>query len=95
MEGGAVALVEPDDCKAFHVEAYGDVDVAAVLDESGAGRLTDDGEHALIEIGWVRRVAVGVGPGWDQDFGAMLDLARTKGWIDEGSGAIVAHIERG
>ena len=90
----AVELVEPDNCKAFHVEVQGDVDVAAVLDSSGAGRLADDGEHALIEIGWVRQAAVAVGPQWDQDFGAMLDYARTKGWIDEGSAAIVAHLEK-
>ena len=30
----------------------------------------------------------------DQDFGAMLDYARTKGWIDEDAGAIVAHLEK-
>ena len=93
IDDDAVELVDAADCKAFHVEVHGDVDIAAVLDESGAGRLADDGEHALIEIGWVRHAAVGVGPDWDQDFGAMLDFARTKGWIDEGAAAIVAHIE--
>ena len=93
VDDDAVELVDPDDCKAFHVEVRGDPDVGAVLDESGAGRLADDGEHALIDIGWVRRAAVGVGPDWDRDFGGMLDYARTKGWIDEGSGAIVAHLE--
>jgi hypothetical protein len=91
---GDVELVDADNCKAFHVEVHGDADVGAVLDESGAGSLADDGEHALIEIGWVRQAARGVGPDWDQDFGGMLDYARTKGWIDEGSGAIVAHLER-
>jgi hypothetical protein len=94
VEDDAVDLVDPGDTRAFHVEVRGDVDVAAVLDESGAGRLADDGEHALIEIGWVRQQAVGVGPGWDQEFEGMLDFARTKGWIDEGSSAIVAHLER-
>ena len=94
IEDDAVELVDAHDCKAFHVEVRGDPDVDAVLDESGAGRLADDGEHALIEIGWVRRAAVGVSPDWDNDFGVMLDYARTKGWIDEGTGAIVAHLER-
>lgn len=94
LEDDAVELVDAENCKAFHVEVRGDVDVAAVLDESGAGRLADDGEHALVEIGWVRQHAVGVGPTWDQDFESMLDFARTKGWIDEGSSAIVAHLER-
>jgi hypothetical protein len=93
VEDDAVELIEADDCKAFHVEVRGDADVGAVLDESGAGRLADDGAHAMIDIGWVRQAAVTVGPNWDEDFGNMLDYARTKGWIDEGSGAIVAHIE--
>ena len=92
IDDGEVELVDAGDCKAFHVEVRGG-DVAAALGESGAGRLADDGEHALIEIGWVRRAAVSVGPSWDEDFGAMLDYARTKGWIDEGAGAIVAHLE--
>ena len=94
IEDGDVELADADNCKAFHVEVRGDADVGAVLDEAGAGTLAADGEHAMIEIGWVRRAAVGVGPNWDQDFGGMLDYARTKGWIDEGSGAIVAHIEK-
>lgn len=90
-----VELVDAQDCSRFHVEVRGDADVAAVLDESGAGRLDADGEHAHIDIGWVRQQAVSVGPSWDQDFGAMLDYARGKGWIDEGASAIVAHLERG
>lgn len=94
VEDDTVELVDAEDCKGFHVEVRGDVDVAAVLDTSGAGKLADDGEHALIEIGWVRQQAVGVGPQWEQDFAGMLDYARGKGWIDEGSSSIVAHLER-
>jgi hypothetical protein len=94
VQDDAVELRDPEDCKGFHVEVQGDVDVAAVLDESGAGRMADDGDHALIEIGWVRQHATSVGPSWNEDFEAMLDYARTKGWIDEGASAIVAHLER-
>lgn len=90
----SVELVDAEDCKAFHVEVRGDADVAAVLDESGAGTLAADGEHAHIDIGWVRQHATGTGPDWEQDFAGMLDFARTKGWIDEGDSAIVAHLER-
>lgn len=90
----AVELVDAEDCSRFHVEVRGDADVAAVLDTSGAGSLAADGEHAHIDIGWVRSQAVGVGPQWEQDFSAMLDYARGKGWIDEGDSAIVAHLER-
>ena len=94
IEGDEVELVDAEDCKAFHVEVRGDVDVAGALDASGAGTLADDGEHALIEIGWVRQHATSVGPNWDQDFEGMLDYARGKGWIEEGTSSIVAHIER-
>lgn len=94
VEDDAVELVDADDCKGFHVEVRGDVDVAGVLDASGAGTLADDGEHALIEIGWVRQHATVVGPHWEQEFEGMLDYARGKGWIDEGTSSIVAHIER-
>jgi hypothetical protein len=90
----AVELIDAEDCNAFHVEVRGEPDVDAVLDTSGAGRLAEDGEHALIDIGWVRRHATGTGPEWEQDFGGMLDYARTKGWIDESDSAIVAHLER-
>jgi hypothetical protein len=90
----AVELVDADDTKGFHVEVRGDADVAAVLDTSGAGALAPDGEHAHIDIGWVRQHATAVGPDWNQQFDAMLDYARTKGWIEEGTSSIVAHLER-
>lgn len=90
----AVELLEAEDCTSFHVEVRGDADVAAVLDASGAGTLAEDGEHALIEIGWVRQHASGVGPQWEQDFDAMIDYARGQGWIDEADSSIVAHLER-
>jgi hypothetical protein len=90
----SVELVDAEDCKRFHVEVQGDADVAAVLDESGAGQLAADGEHALIDIGWVRQHATGTGPDWEQDFAGMLDFARSKGWMNEGESAIQAHLER-
>jgi hypothetical protein len=93
IEGGDVDLVDAEDTLGFHVEVRGDVDVAAALTDAGAGTLADDGEHAHIGIGWVRQQAVGVDPDWNQQFDAMLDHARTKGWIEEGSSSIVAHLE--
>jgi hypothetical protein len=95
IDGGDVDLVDAEDTRAFHVEVRGDDDVAAALEEAGAGTLADDGDHAHIAIGWVRQHAVGVGPEWEQEFDAMLDFARTNGWIEEGSSSIVAHLERG
>ena len=94
IDGGDVVLVDAEDTKAFHVEVRGDADVAGALEDAGAGTLADDREHAHIGIGWVRQHAVGVGPDWNQQFDAMLDYARTKGWIEEGTSSIVAHLER-
>lgn len=94
IEDDSVELVDAGDCKRFHVEVRDDSDVAGALDGSGAGSLAEDGEHALIEIGWVRQQAVGVGPDWEQDFDGMLDYARGQGWIDEDASSIVAHLER-
>lgn len=99
VDGRDVALESPDDCTAFHVQVVGDdgggVGVGEALDASGAGRLAEDGEHGLIEIGWIRQAATGrVDPDWDQRFEAMVDYARGQGWVDEGESSIVGHIER-
>jgi hypothetical protein len=97
-EPTAVTLEEPDDCKRFHVAVVGPLDTAAVdaaLRESEVGRLADE-EHALVEIAAVQRLATGrVGPTWDQDFGAMLDYARGKGWVDEDERSVLGHLEPG
>jgi hypothetical protein len=93
VEGGGVDLVDAEDTKGFHVEVVGGADVAAALQEAGAGTLAPDGEHAHVDIGWVRQNATAVGPDWNQQFDAMLDYARTKGWIEEGTSSIVAHLE--
>ena len=80
-------LEAPEDCKKFHVEVRGSGELGA------AGRFDDDGEHALIEIDWVRQAAAGRVPDdWTEQFDGMLAYAGTKGWI-EGT-TIKGHIER-
>jgi len=93
-----VSLEEPDDTRRFHVEVRGSsghADWALVfgaLVDAAAGRL--DGDHAWITVDSLRRMAAGrVGPGWDEDFDAMLAFASSKGWVDPGGGAIQAHVE--
>lgn len=90
-----VSLEEPDDTKRFHVTVVGGDSMPLLfgaLVDAAAGRL--EGDDAWIAIDAVRRMAAGrVGPEWDRDFQAMLDYARTKGWIDETGAAIRAHIE--
>jgi hypothetical protein len=88
-------LEEPDDTKRFHVVVVGGTDwglVFGALVDAAAGRLESD--DAFITIDAARRMAAGrVGPEWDEKFAAMLEYARSKGWIDEGGYSIRAHVE--
>jgi hypothetical protein len=90
-----VSLEEPDDTKRFHVEVIGGTDVGRLfgaLVDAAAGRL--DGDDAWIALDAVRRMAAGqVGPDWDERFDAMLEYARTKGWLDEAAHTVRAHVE--
>lgn len=90
-----VQLVEPEDCKRFHVAVRGgDLEaLGAALPAQYVGRLLPSGD-ALIEIDAVRRLAAGQVPdGWDADFDAMVGYAKSKGWLDERGEAIQAHTE--
>jgi hypothetical protein len=90
-----VTLEDPSDCARFHVVADGPPDIAAlgaVLAGAGVGHA--DGDDAVVEIAAVRALAAGrVEPGWEADFAAMVDYARTKGWLDSTGEAIRAHVE--
>ncbi|HKN39493.1 MAG TPA: hypothetical protein VJ622_10795 [Acidimicrobiia bacterium] len=92
----AVALVEPEDCKRFHVAVRGgDGPALAAALADGVGRLLPSGD-AMIDTVAVRRMAGGRVPeGWDGDFAAMLQYAESKGWLDETGGSIQAHVEWG
>jgi hypothetical protein len=93
--GAQAELVEPADCKRFHVE-YGvagaaPADVAAALGDWADGAA--DG-HVWIRVDAVRRAAAGrVDAGWETEFGGMLAFARSKGWLDDAGDAIAAHVE--
>jgi hypothetical protein len=90
-----VSLEEPDDTARFHVTVRGGTDRALVfgaLVDAAAGRL--DGDDAWITVDAIRRLAAPrVGPTWDDAFSAMLDYARGKGWLDETTHALQAHVE--
>jgi hypothetical protein len=59
------------------------------------GSVDGDGE-AVIDVAAVRRLAAGsVGITWDDDMAAMLDYARSKGWLSDDGEAIRAHVEWG
>lgn len=88
-------LVEPEDCKRFHVAARGgDAEaLGAALSAGNVGRLLPSGE-AVIETQAVLRLAEGRVPeGWEDEFAAMLKYAESKGWLDGSGSAIQAHVE--
>jgi hypothetical protein len=96
LTGGSptVQLVEPEDCKRFHLAVRGgDLEALGAALPADVGRLLPSGD-ALIDIAAVRRLAAGRVPdGWEADFAAMVGYAKTKGWLDESGEAIQAHIE--
>lgn len=90
---GVVELVEPEDCRRFHVESTvaSPPEVAAALGDWADGA---SDEHVWIRVDAVRRAAEGaVGPGWAKDFDAMLVFAGTKGWLNGDGDAIAAHVQ--
>jgi hypothetical protein len=95
-----VTLEEPDDTRQFHLAVRGGSggdgsDVAMVygaLVDAAAGRL--EGSDAWIGVDAVRRMAAGrVDAGWDDALAAMLEYARSKGWMDDAGNAVKAHVE--
>ena len=83
-----VRLNEPGDFKGFKV-------VVETGDGNGlfaVGRLAHR-DTAWIQADAVRRLAGdAVTPEWESGFAAMLDYAKTKGWLDD-AGDIQAHVE--
>ena len=91
----SVSLEEPEDTKRFHVAVGGGKDWAMVfgaLVDAAAGRL--EGEHAYITVDAIRRMAAGrVSKGWDKELDDMIQFAKSKGWYDDNSHTIRAHVE--
>ena len=94
----AVSLADPADCGRFHVEVHGEggqssLDAALRASDTGSAAGSDEAD---IRVDAVRRMASGsVGDAWEDDFAAMLDYARSKGWLSDDGSTIRAHVERG
>jgi hypothetical protein len=96
LDAGAVALEEPAVCTAFHVAVVGgpvdDPRLARLLEPYGR----PDGEHAWIRVDAVVHLADAVADvAWHEGFGAMVDYARSKGFLSDDGTAIRAHLEPG
>jgi hypothetical protein len=90
-----VTLEEPEDTKKFHVAVTGGTDWAMVFGamvDAAAGRL--EGDDAYVSVDAVRRLAADqVSDDWDADLDKMIEYAKAKGWYDEASHTIRAHVE--
>lgn len=66
-----------------------------VMVEHAGGELLPDGNHVLVPVETLRRLAAGkVDEGWDQKFAGMLSYAESQGWMSEDGTAVRAHLER-
>jgi hypothetical protein len=92
----APELVEPEDCKKFHVAYGGDAasPPAVVAEALGPWAAGADADHVWVRIDALRNAASGrVGSDWPEQFDAMVGYARTKGWLNDSGDAIAAHVE--
>jgi hypothetical protein len=91
----AVSLASPEDFTRFHVELIGtsadDAELALVACK--AGRMIGD-EKALIAVdGLVRLAGELADETWRAKLDGMIAYAQKKGWWDEATRSIAAHIE--
>lgn len=92
---GRAELCDAEDLKGLRVDIVGGQGGEGDADEAARalGELGHlDGEHAWLRIGALRAAGPS-DPAWQQQFDAMIDYARTKGWTD-GAGSVRAHVER-
>jgi hypothetical protein len=92
--GGTPELVEPDDFKAFDILAPGEPDAERLAAATaGIGR-ADGADHVYVDVVALRALAGSRAQDdeWCRGLDAMLEYARSKGWLDE-SGAVRAHVE--
>ncbi len=90
-----VHLRDPDDFRRFSVAVDGagdQSDLARVVDQSGLGRLKDDGRHVVVDPVALRALAGAAATDeWDEGFAGMLAYAAGKGWVEDDG--VVAHVE--
>ena len=95
LSAGSARVAEADDCTRLHVTTSLPTDaVDDALRGSGTGH-RDSGEDALLHLETLRaRARVGARePGWDEKWAAMIEYARTKGWVTADEAAVRVHVE--
>ena len=94
----SVELVEPDDLKSFHAVrpvglAHGEL--AEIVQKARPGRdpAGRRPSHGAAGDGPREWLPGRVGPGWQQDFEAMIAYAARKGWLSDDGTQVRAHLE--
>jgi hypothetical protein len=86
-----IRLVEPEELRSLKA-----VVVGPAAEPAWPPAIAKHEEHVWIRVGELRELAAaaGVGPEWQAGFDAMLEFARSRGWVDETERAVRAHVER-
>jgi hypothetical protein len=85
-------LLEPERLTSFAVVLEDGVEPGP--EALAEGGVLGFGDHAWVRTDALRRLAGPVAtPEWEDGFAAMLDDARTRGWVDDEQGAVRGHVE--
>jgi hypothetical protein len=92
--GGVTATVaDPQNLRQLRAEFRGVDDAAAAEALRAAGLGTVDGDYVWLDAEALRAAGDG-SSGWTVDFYAMLAYAKTRGWTNEDSSQVRAHVTR-
>ena len=93
LGAGPAHLDDPEDLTSFTVVLEGDGDRAPRRWRPAAS--LGLGDHTWVRTDALRRLAGPIAtPEWESAFAAMLEYARTRGWVDDEHGAVRGHVER-
>jgi hypothetical protein len=86
-------LVDPGDFTSFKVVLYGaGPPLAEKLGSIGVARVD---EHVWVRVEALRRLAgKAATPDWEASLASMLEFARSRGWVDDETDSVRAHVER-
>jgi hypothetical protein len=95
MDGAQV--LEAGDLKALSVTLEDGIEVYHATANSPLGTPSDDGAAVWLDAAELKSAAqasfAGSAPeGWNEGFDAMIEYARTKGWLSEDGNAVRAHV---
>lgn len=91
--GVRAVVQDPQNLRQLHAEfrGVGDADADQALRRARLGAV--EGDHAWLDASALRAAGDGTAD-WNAQFDAMLRYAASKGWTDQGSARVRAHIVR-